>query len=110
LSRFLREARPPQIDIPILGDGLFELDETFTVILSNPINLMLADAAGDITIQNDDVAPLVSVTASDPQGAEQAQNSVSFTVNRSANLVGDIAVNLSWSGTAGVRHRTTPLA
>jgi hypothetical protein len=42
------------IEIPVLGDGGIEADETFTVNLSNPTNSTIADNQGVATITNDD--------------------------------------------------------
>ncbi|MBL8484085.1 MAG: hypothetical protein JNJ60_17950, partial [Rhodocyclaceae bacterium] len=88
------------ITVPITGDGQWEADETFNIVLSNPVGLVLADDTGVVTITNDDAQPAVSVAASDATGAEAASNPIAFTVSRSANLVGDIVVNLGWAGSA----------
>jgi hypothetical protein len=45
------------IEVAIFGDTLFELDETFSIDLSNPVNAVLGDANATGTISNDDVAP-----------------------------------------------------
>ncbi len=55
-----------------------------------------------VTIPNDDALPLVTVTATNAVGAEASQDPIVFTVTRAANLVGDIAVNLAWSGAAAL--------
>jgi hypothetical protein len=89
-----------QITVPILGDGQWEADESFTVVLSNPVGLTIADADGVVTIQNDDAQPVVSVTVLDGAGAETGRDPISFQVTRSANTVGLIVVDLGWSGTA----------
>ncbi|MBL8470825.1 MAG: hypothetical protein JNM98_03430 [Rhodocyclaceae bacterium] len=88
------------ISVPIIGDGQWEYDETFNIVLSNPVGLTLANDTGVVTITNDDAQPAVSVAATDATGAEAASNPIVFTVNRSANLVGDIVVNLAWAGSA----------
>lgn len=54
-----------EIGITILGDTRFETDETFFVLLSDPINGSLDDGLGTITIVNDDTPnqpPEVSLT------------------------------------------------
>ncbi|MDO9175785.1 MAG: Calx-beta domain-containing protein, partial [Actinomycetota bacterium] len=98
---FLAGSTTATISIPLIGDGQWEANETFNVVLSNPVGLMIDDGTGVVTIQNDDAAPSVSVTTIDATGAEAATpNPITFTVARSANLVGDITVNLGWGGTA----------
>jgi len=89
-----------QISVTVLGDGLWESNESFLVNLSSAVGLTIARATGTITIVDDDPAPVVSVTATDAAGAEQASDPIRFTVTRSANLNGAIVVNLAWSGTA----------
>ncbi len=42
------------IAVPVIGDASFEADETFLVLLSNPVNGLLTDAEGEGTILNDD--------------------------------------------------------
>jgi len=46
-----------QVAVPVLGDTVDELDETFSVVLSNPSGATLADAVGVATIVNDDDDP-----------------------------------------------------
>jgi len=45
------------IPVTVVGDTVMETNETFFVILSNPVNASMADPQGDATILNDDVAP-----------------------------------------------------
>jgi len=47
--------------VPVAGDAVFELDETFFVNLTNPTNATLADGQAQATIQNDDGAPTLSI-------------------------------------------------
>lgn len=44
------------LPVSVLGDTVVEPDETFSVVLSNPVNAQLAVATGTGTIVNDDVA------------------------------------------------------
>ncbi|HEX4996660.1 MAG TPA: Calx-beta domain-containing protein, partial [Terriglobia bacterium] len=88
------------IMIPIAGDSLWESDETFNVLLSNPVGLVIDRGAATVTILNDDAAPQVSVAIIDATGSEQNRDPLAFAITRTANLTGDIVVNLSWAGTA----------
>jgi hypothetical protein len=94
------------IQVNVLGDGLFEANETFSVELTSWAGLNLADKVGVATITNDDLAPVVSISATDASGAEQGQDPVKFTVTRSTNLVGAATVNLAWGGTAAAADYT----
>ena len=61
------------------GDNFFEADETFNVVLSNPVNAAIATGTGVGTILNDDeegVAPLVRVRLQASNAAGQAISSV----------------------------------
>lgn len=49
------------VAVPILGDLLDEADETFELVLSNPVNVLLPDASAAATILDDDPPPEMSV-------------------------------------------------
>ncbi|HEX5218762.1 MAG TPA: M36 family metallopeptidase [Verrucomicrobiae bacterium] len=49
------------LPVTIVGDAAYELDETFTVNLSGPINASLADGQAFGTIRNDDPIPTLSI-------------------------------------------------
>ncbi|HJS14018.1 MAG TPA: Ig-like domain-containing protein, partial [Rheinheimera sp.] len=76
------------VNVPILGDGLIETDETYTLTLSDPsIGASISDATATGTITNDDVAPAVtSVTSSSANGTYNTGDIVSVTVNFSKNV------------------------
>jgi len=69
------------IDIPIVADDIFEPDETFLIVFSNPVNCTLSSAQIRATITNDDPAPILSV---DPlfvaEGTGAAPTPAQFTV------------------------------
>src|SRR6185295_2136948 len=44
------------VSVSVVGDLQVDLDETYTVVLSNPVNATIADGTGVGTIVNDDVA------------------------------------------------------
>ena len=50
-----------QVTVPILGDLADEPDETFSVVLTNAVNVVLARAVAVGTIQDDDPPPALSV-------------------------------------------------
>jgi len=45
------------LSVPIIGDTTVELDETFAVNLSNPVNAVISDSQAIGTIVNDDAPP-----------------------------------------------------
>jgi len=52
-----------QIDIGILGDTVFEANETFTITLQNQQGGTLAKSTGTATITNDDTAPTLAINS-----------------------------------------------
>src|SRR5205085_11474240 len=52
------------VTVQVKGDTLNELNETFAVNLSNPINATITTAAGTGTITDDDLPPTVSLSLS----------------------------------------------
>ena len=69
------------IAVPVLDDALDEPDETFTVILSRPVNATLGDDEGTGTIVDDDDAPTLSID--DVTGLE-SDGELIFTVSLDA--------------------------
>lgn len=90
---------PDQVEqtivIPILGDRLDELDETFTVLLSNPVNAVIAgqqdpgsfvaaESPGLGTILDDDSPPTISIAPATVVEGDGGFRSASFVVTLSA--------------------------
>jgi Calx-beta domain len=69
------------VDVPVVGDALYEADETFTLTLSNPRNVTLANATATATILNDDAKPKLIID--DPSASESSAD-VTFTLALSA--------------------------
>ena len=64
------------IAVPVLDDALDELDETFTLTLSNATNALISDGEGTGTIADDDVANL----SVDDVAVAEDEGQASFTV------------------------------
>src|SRR5262249_45208122 len=79
-----------QIPLSVLGDVIYEPNETFTVRLSSPMNANLGTANGTVTITNDDAQPTVALAGTSLNGAEQGPTPIVFTITRTANLNGAI--------------------
>lgn len=72
------------ITVPIVGDTLYEFNETFTVRLSSPNSGTITDGTGRCTIVNDDAAPSFSINnVSVTEGNSGTTNAV-FTVTLSS--------------------------
>jgi len=100
---FTPGATTQTITVPVVGDTLNELNETFTVNLSTPANATIATATGTGTIQNDDAAPVLSIN-NVTQVEGNAPSNFAFTVTLSQASAQTVTVNFaSADGTA-----TTP--
>ena len=79
--------------VPIVDDTLDEPDETFTVVLSAPVNAVIVDGSGTGTItDNDD--PLPGLSINDITVAENAGTAV-FTLSLSRTSTSDIQVDVA---------------
>jgi Calx-beta domain-containing protein/carboxypeptidase family protein len=52
------------VSVPVKGDALDEPDETFSLNLSSPVNVTIADGQGIATITDDDPSPSLSISDS----------------------------------------------
>ena len=68
------------VSVPVVGDAIDEIDETFVVNLTVPVNVTIADNQGVGTITDDD--PLPSLTINDVSLVEATAN-MTFTVTLS---------------------------
>ena len=80
------------IRIPIIDDDLDEADETFTVLLRNASNAMIADDKATGVIADNDL-PMVSVVA-DPTAVEEGEM-VTFVLARMGDLTMPLTVPVS---------------
>ena len=87
------------LTIKVNGDQLAELDENFTVTLSNPsAGVSITDATADGTIESDDTSFSVAGPVPTAEGANAALTDFVFTVTRNGALG---AQTLNWN-VAGV--------
>ena len=87
------------VSLGIIGDTTQEPNEAFNITLSNAVNAQIGDGSGIVTIQNDDLVPVVTVTASDSSASETGPDTGAFAVSRSLT-VGDLTVSLDLGGLA----------
>ena len=78
--------------VTINGDATVEADETFTAMISNPVNATIGKATGTGTITNDDTTTL-TLTPSAAATAEGA--SITYTVTSSNAVQGGFSVAVS---------------
>ena len=85
------------INVPILGDTVFEANETFLVNLSNVRGAIVVDNQGRGTIENDDVPPPPTLTINNVSVTEgnTGTTNATFTVSLSAASSKSITVDYS---------------
>ncbi len=70
--------------VPVRGDTLDELDETFAVNLSGPTNATIADAQGVATILDNDATPSLRINDLTVTEGDSGTTTATFTVTLSA--------------------------
>ncbi|HZG51621.1 MAG TPA: Calx-beta domain-containing protein [Pyrinomonadaceae bacterium] len=71
------------ITVPVVGENVFETDETFTLEISNPVNAVIADGQGIGTIFNDDSRPTVSVAQTSVMEGNSGTRNIVFGLSLS---------------------------
>jgi hypothetical protein len=92
-----------ELVVPITDDTLYELDETFTLLLSNPIHVDLANSTAEATLVDNDPMPSLSAVGESVWEGEMA----TFTVTLSAASGHTTTVAIATadgSATAGVDY------
>jgi hypothetical protein len=88
------------IAVTVNGDWAYEGNETFSVEITNGAGLNLADPAGLVTINNDDVAASIQTTASTTEG-NSGTKTITLTVTLSGPASATVTVNYATAnGTA----------
>ncbi len=89
------------ITVNVVGDEIAESDETFTVILSNPVNCLLGNSTIVGVIRNDDTN--LSIFADDADKAQSSSGITTFTfnVNRTGNITGISSARWTVNGSGG---------
>jgi CSLREA domain-containing protein len=71
------------INIPIAGDTVSEIDETFSVVLSSPSNATITTGNATGTIVDDDAVPSVSIDSVSQAEGSSGTSNFAFTVSLS---------------------------
>lgn len=89
------------VDVLIVGDTLFEPDETFTLELFSPENAELADGEAVGTITNDDQQPTIVISDAEVLEGDDGTTELVFTVQLSTASALPVEVNFATAaGTA----------
>ncbi len=99
------------IEVLVLGDTLYEPDETFTMTLSNPVNATLSNSQTIGTIQNDDPAATgeLQFAQADYAVAENA-GAATITVVRTGGSSGATSVDYATSNGTADGNDYTPIS
>lgn len=92
------------VEVTVLGDDVFERDETFAVVLSDPDGATVGDGTGTGTgtIENDDARPAVTIVDAAVAEGDTGDREVVFTVSLSNPSAEEVAVDYATAdGTAG---------
>ncbi|MFI3180153.1 MAG: Calx-beta domain-containing protein [Methylococcales bacterium] len=101
------------ITVPVLGDMAIESDETFNLVLSNPLILELSNGLSSMTttgtIRNDDFPTLILSDAQSIQEGNTGQSAFTYTAKLSQVVPFDVSVDYVTQGitaTAGQDFNT----
>ncbi len=86
----------------VVGDTLYEKNETFSVALSAPVNATLGTATATGTIVDDDPVPVVSISDTTRSEGNSGTAPMQFTVSLSA--VSGLAVTATYATADGSAH------
>jgi len=89
------------LDVFIVGDTKFEIDENFSIDLSNPQSASIADNQGVGTILNDDSQPTISISDAEVVEGDSGTTQIIFTVELSNASYQTITVNYASADGAG---------
>src|SRR5262249_30167437 len=96
------------LSVPVLADTRDELDESFHITLSAPVNAAIADATGIATIVDDDPLPSLSINDISIAEGNAGPKDMTFTVSLSAAsgqvVTVNYATNASGTGTSGTDY------
>jgi hypothetical protein len=82
------------VNVPIVGDTVIEPDETFTVVLSNPVGAEIVDGQGVGTIVNDDrERPRLSIGDSSVTEGNSGTTQASFTITMDRTATAPVSVH-----------------
>jgi hypothetical protein len=87
------------IDITVNGDTTLELDETFSINLTNPVGGTIGRATATGTIVDED-RPTIALTIADDDATESKKNPGQFKLTRTGTATQSLSVNYSIDGTA----------
>ena len=100
------------IRVPIIGDGIYEQDETFTIALSNPVNAAILTAAGTATgtITDDEDPPTLSIAPGNVSVREGNSGPTARTFTVAMSLASSQRVTVAYATADGTAIAGTDYA
>ncbi len=98
------------LSIQVIGDTVFESDETLGIVLSNPTNATLADGDAVGTIVENDAQPVISLSAASGGEGTASNGTVTLTATLTASSTQTITADFATSddtAVAGVDYAAT---
>ena len=83
------------VTVPILGDGVTESNETFTLNLSSPANAIITDAQGQGLIRDYNSVPVLAISSTSIIEGNSGTSNASFVVTLSAPQTQNVTVAYS---------------
>jgi chitinase len=83
-ASFAPGATTAEVTVAVSGDGVSELDETYTVTLANPTNATIATAQATGTIVNDDAVPSITIAGVSVNEGQAGTTAATFVLTLSA--------------------------
>ena len=85
------------VDVAVNGDTTYENDETFSVALSAPVNVVLGTTPATVTIVNDDPLPQVSIDDRSVPEGDSGTTPATFTLSLTNPSAFPISVDVATS-------------
>ncbi len=92
---FLPGETTQTVNVPITGDLIDEPDQSVDLVLSTPLNALISDGQGRVTIIDNDGPPVLSINDVSVNEGTQTQSTATFTV--SLNLPSEKAISVQFA-------------
>lgn len=93
------------ISVSVVGDAVYEGDETFSVVLSSPVNANITSGIGLGTILDDDTQPIISFSAASSTAMESVLNiSIPLSISVPSGIPITVTYTVGGSAVSGSDH------
>jgi len=104
---FLADQTTKTVTVNVTGDAIREANDTFNLVLTNPVGATLSDAAGMATILNDEPPPVITIEDISGFEGNSGTTPFVFTITRTGNTTASSTVSYkTYGGTASTADFT----